>query len=161
MKDYKIEYFIENEKNGTRYCKIGKSATCNSGKGASLPYYDKIGEIVNVAYPHSITFEDVNIILNYLHYGDQLILINFTKGFNSFNEFTCYENPLNKGCFDANQVFVEDVLDLSNPKSIEYIVNNVTDIEKFQDIATTAISKLKDKGYTESAEYLSNYLRGL
>jgi len=162
MRRYDINYFLENEKAGVRYCKVGKSKNCNYIKGSNFPYYQYLEKLVDFSNSTGqITFEDVHIVLNYLHYGDQLVILNFTKGFELMQNFECFENSLNKGCYDSNQVFVDRVINFSNPESIRFILDNIIDFNRFENIGIVAIERLKSAGYNASANLLSEWLYGV
>jgi hypothetical protein len=113
---------------GIIFCKIGKSSRHVSGKGGYFPYIDYIHSTIDVG--KKLTFGKLENILDYLHYGDQLIIFSFSIKIKELKNVKISDNPLNKDFFDSNKLFVDKILPLNQPETIDYIFNNIywTDI---------------------------------
>ena len=74
ISDGLLHLFCNLENSGVVFAKIGKSDKCNLSKGEKYPY--KVG-LTPYKSQNSFTFEPINIVYNYLHYGDELVIFSF------------------------------------------------------------------------------------
>lgn len=145
-----LQELILEEENGSIFCKIGKSSNSICGKGGYFPYRDYIGEMIKLE-KGSITFERLEDVVKFLHYGDDLVIFSFIDGRNVLKQDGCKNNPLNKGCYDIKEIFVKNVLSFSDVSTVDFIFNNVGNKEKFKEYSNLASSHLRDRGLCDSA----------
>lgn len=150
-----LDLFCTLEKSEIVFAKIGKSPECNEGKGDKYPY--KIG-LTPYTPENKFTFEPMSQVYNYLHYGDSLIVLSFKEMLNrhasDVRDFLAISpNVLNPVCFDANLLYVKEIISLKTERAIDYIVAslNMSDAEE-------CLSKFANKG--EDYYPITRYLEG-
>ena len=74
--DSPLTLFCNLENSGIVFSKIGKSEECNYSKGEKYPY--KLG-LTPFKPSNSFTFEPINIVYKYIHYGDNLAALFLTS----------------------------------------------------------------------------------
>lgn len=145
-----LDYFIKEEQNGATFCKIGKSSLKMWGKGGHFPYRDHIGKVVALE-EGSITYETLENVVYYLHYGDDLVIFNFTKCKDSLPADGYKVNLLNKGCYNTNTIYVENVLSFNDASTVDFIYSNTRNVAVFKDICSLAVSHLEDRYLFDAA----------
>ncbi len=143
--EHNLQEFISAQTNGDIFCKIGKSGPNVSGKGGYYPYIDYVGMTIDIG--KNLTFGKLEDILNYLHYGDQLVVFNFNKENKELAEARIRYNLLNKNFYDSSKLHVEKVLPFNQPETIDFIFSNVHRIDIFQNTVSSyylIASRLKD-----------------
>lgn len=146
-----LDDFIEEEKEGVIFCKIGKSSQKMLGKGGYFPYRDYIGKIINLS-DGDITFERLDDVVKYLHYGDDLVVFSFLEGKNKLPQEGYVDNILNKGCYNTKSIYVKYVLSFNNADTVNFIYNNLKDKSNFFNHANIAKFHLRDRGLLDSAQ---------
>lgn len=146
-----LEDFIKEEQNGAIFCKIGKSSLKMWGKGGYFPYREYIGKAVTLD-EGIITFETLEEVVKYLHYGDDLVLFNFSKSKGLLPEEGYKYNALNKGCYDTKTIFVENVLSFSDTSTVDFIYSNTRDLNTFIGNCNLATSHLEDRKLFDAAK---------
>lgn len=146
------------EKGGIVFAKIGKSPECKIEKGEH--YHYKIG-LTPYDPKNSFTFEPMNIVYKYIHYGDQLVVFSFDDMFahhwrETEDLLAISENEGNKGCFQANVLYVSEIVPLNSRRAIDLIVSHISEHD-VEDI----LVRFYDKGseYYEIIGYLEQQLR--
>lgn len=151
--------FLEEEKNGVIFCKIGKSSDEIYGKGGYFPYRDYIGKTISLT-EGAITFERLDDVVKYLHYGDDLVIFSFAEARNELPRDGYVENSLNQGCYNTRSIFVKEVLSFRNANTVDFIYNNLKDNNNFREYGKLATSHLRDRELYEAAsrweEIISN-----
>ncbi|OYO75958.1 hypothetical protein C8E03_108150 [Lachnotalea glycerini] len=99
-----------------------------------------------------ITFETLEEVVKYLHYGDDLVLFNFFKGKELLPEEGYENNRLNTGCYDTKAIFVENVLSFNDASTVDFIYLNTRDINTFIEYRNLATSHLEDRNLFEAAK---------
>lgn len=163
MRTYNIDYFLEKEKTGVIFGKISKNEKCNNILGANYSYKAKIGEVIKAKEQGAknnylgFTIEPLELALLYLHYGNQLTIVNFTKLANKINpkEFNAFDGS-KSGCFEVNYLYIETVLDFKDVSTMKYMIDNVSD-EIIINNSRNVISHLREQGNNEAADYLNDY----
>lgn len=146
------------EKTGVVFAKIGKSSDCTRGKGEHYPY--KIG-LTPYNPRNSFTFEPINIVHNYMHYGDELIIFSFTemlkKHKNEVDDILAIcEDSKNRGCFQANMLYVSEIIPLNSKRAIDKMVPYVSETE-IESILSNYYNN--DEGDFDTICYLEQKLR--
>lgn len=143
--------FLEEENRGIIFCKIGKSSNKMWGKGGHFPYRDYIGKIINLS-EGDITFERLDDVVKYLHYGDDLVIFSFSEGKNNLPQTGYWYNGLNERCYNTNNIYVKDVLSFNDPNTVNFIYEHLKDKSNFIAYRGGATSHLKDRGLFEAAQ---------
>lgn len=143
--------FLEEEKNGVIFCKIGKSSDDMWGKGGHFPYRDYIGRKIELI-DGRIIFERLDDVVKYLHYGDDLVIFSFTDGKNDLPLEGYIDNGGNKGCYDTKCIYVKDVLSFRDASTVDYIYMHSKDKTNFEEYSSLAVCHLKDRNLLESAQ---------
>lgn len=145
-----IDYFIKEEQNGATFCKIGKSSLKMRGKGGHFPYRDYIGKVVALE-EGTVTFETIENVVKFLHYGDDLVIFNFSKCKDFLPEDGYKVNLLNKGCYNTNTIYVENVLSFNDASTVDFIYNNTRNVAAFKEYCSLAVSHLEDRNLFDAA----------
>jgi hypothetical protein len=80
-----------------------------------------------------LTFLPIEIVLRYLHYGDQLTIIEFNENDRDIENCNIYENGGNKGCFNTNKYRVGKIMSFGETNTIDYIFEHINDTKKFEE----------------------------
>lgn len=143
--------FLAEERNGVIFCKIGKSSNEMWGKGGYFPYRDYIGRTIELS-EGEITFERLDDVVKYLHYGDDLVIFSFIDGENDLPCDGYDDNKSNKGCYNTKYIYVKEVLSFCDASTVSYIYNNAKDKTNFVEYGNLAISHLKDRNLLEAMQ---------
>ena len=146
-----LDDLIKEEKQGVIFCKIGKSSSEMWGKGGFFPYRDYVGKAINLD-KGSITFERLEDVVKYLHYGDDLIIFNFSKGKELLPEAGFKDNLMNNGCYNTNAIYVEKVLSFSDANTVDFIYSNSRSLINFKSFCNLATSHLEDRDLFDAAK---------
>lgn len=154
--DSLLTLFRNLESSGIVFAKIGKSPECTICKGDHYPY--KIG-LTPYKPENSFTFEPMNIVYNYLHYGDELVVFDFSKMWelhrSEINDILAIsKNDGNEGCFQANMLYTAEIIPLNSERAIDLIVPHL--LEKDVD---SILARFYEKEYYETTCYLEKMLR--
>lgn len=157
MKNVSLEYFIEQEKEGVIFAKITKSKDVGNVHGTFYDYSKYVGKYIDKTVDPNFeqsTIEPIDVAYGYFHYGDQLTVINFTKilEWKNVNDFRATEG-IKKYCFDVNMVYIEEVMSLNEPATIDYLLSHVSK-DVVENMSNCAISNLKNTGCNMGADYL-------
>ena len=142
---------IREEENGIIFCKIGKNSLEMWGKGGHFPYRDYIGKTINLK-EGSITFERLDDVVKYLHYGDDLVIFSFSEGRDELPDDGYLDNQMNKGCYNTRTIYVRDVLSFKEASTVDFIYDNMTDRSEFYGYCYIASEHLKDRKLYEAAQ---------
>lgn len=158
ISDGLLHLFCNLENSGVVFAKIGKSDKCNLSKGEKYPY--KVG-LTPYKSQNSFTFEPINIVYNYLHYGDELVIFSFNEMFRKHRQETeevlaIAENGGNKGCFQANILYVKEIVPLTDTRAIDLIVSHLSEYD-----IDNVLVRFYKKGeeYYDVTRYLEKRLR--
>lgn len=143
--------FIKEEDEGVIFCKIGKSSEKIWGKGGYFPYRDYIGKIINLS-EGAITFERLDDVVKYLHYGDDLVIFSFTEGKDELPIEGYQDNILNKKCYDTKSIYVKDVLSFCDAGTVDFIYERMKDKTNFEECSNLAIFHLRDRDLVDAAQ---------
>lgn len=151
-----LTLFRNLESSGIVFAKIGKSDECDYVKGEKYPY--KTG-LTSYKPTNTFTFEPMNIVYNYIHYGDNLVVLSFTKMWELHRSETMdilaiSENDGNEGCFQANMLYTTEIVPLNSERAIDLIVPHLS--EKDVD---SILARFYEKEYYETTRYLEKMLR--
>ncbi|SEU28827.1 hypothetical protein SAMN05443270_4624 [Lacrimispora sphenoides] len=146
-----LDDLIKEEHNGAIFCKIGKSSINMWGKGGYFPYRDYIGKVV-ILEEGSITFESLEEVVKYLHYGDDLVIFNFMKGKDLLPEDGYRDNGMNKGCYNTKSIYVDNVLSFCDPNTVDFIYSNIRNKNEFYEYCGLATSHLEDRNLIDAAK---------
>lgn len=146
-----LDDLIKEEHNGAIFCKIGKSSVNMWGKGGYFSYRDYIGRVVTLE-EGSITFESLEEVVKYLHYGDDLVIFNFTKGKNLLPENGYRDNDMNTGCYNTKSIYVDNVLSFCDPSTVDFIYSNLRNKNQFYEYCGLATSHLEDRDLFDAAK---------
>lgn len=156
--DLPLILFCNLENCGIVFSKIGKSEECNYSKGEKYPY--KLG-LTPYKPSNSFTFEPINIAYKYIHYGDNLVVLSFSQMWEQCRNETLdilsiSENSNYKGCFQANMLFVTEIVSLNSERAIDIMIPHLSekDIEPI-------LANYYNKGeiYYKTTCYLEKQLR--
>lgn len=145
-----LEDFIKEESNGIIFCKIGKSNPNAGRKGGYYPYNDYLGDVV-VSHNGSFTFTRLDDVIKYLHYGDELIIFNFTEAAFLLKDNVYYGNELNIRCYQAQKLYVKDILSLAKASTVDFIYQQLQDKANFYEYSNIAISQLEQSNLFDAA----------
>ncbi|AIY82391.1 hypothetical protein U729_2596 [Clostridium baratii str. Sullivan] len=160
MRDNKFNSkdFIEEQKKGQIFAKISKSAP-GIGKGGYYNYSKAYNEVV-YDNKNDLTFEPLEIVLNYLHYGDMLTIIEFSEYDYEILDANIINDMRNNGCYETNKYRIGATMALSNPRTIDYIFDNIKDHDLFKRCieynGNIIDSRLREYGGDGLAEYYKN-----
>lgn len=121
------------------------------GKGGHFPYRDYIGKIINLS-EGTITFERLDDVVKYLHYGDNLVIFSFSEAKDELPTKGYFDNSLNQKCFDTKCIYVKNVLSFEDASTVDYIYENVCDRSNFINCVNVATSHLRDRELFEAAQ---------
>ena len=152
-----VNYFIENENKGEIFCKIAKSKP-NIGKGGYLEYNKYIKQIISLD-KGEITFEKLNDVIKFFHYGDQLVIFEFSNVKKELEHAEYWTDELNKGCYQGTELYVKDILSLQTPSTMDFIFENATDKNNLIESWSLAKCHLEDKHFFESAQRLEEIMK--
>lgn len=147
-----LDDFLEEEKNGIIFCKIGKSSDKMWGKGGYFPYRDYIGKIINLS-EGTITFERLDDVVKYLHYGDDLVIFSFSEAKDRLPTNGYFDNGLNEKCYNTKCIYVKKVLSFEDASTVDYIYKNVRDRSNFNNCVKVATSHLRDRELFGAAKH--------
>ena len=139
----RIEDILKEEEQGQIFCKIGKSMPDVQGKGGYFPYEEHKGKIIQFD-KGTITFERIDDVSKFLHYGDVLVVFCFAEEKQRLPK-EYFENELNKGCYEAEKLYVQDVLPFSDVTTVDYIYSHMKDKINFIENSRIAINQLNER----------------
>lgn len=151
-----VKYFKKEENNGEFFCKIGKSEP-HIGKGGYLDYEKYKGEIISLN-SGEITFEKLNDVIKFFHYGDELVIFDFSIEKKELETAKYWADEINKGCYQGTILYIKDVISLKDPSTIDFIVENATDKTNLKELWSSAKGHLEDKGFFDSANRLEELM---
>ena len=159
MSKYDLNYFVDEEKNGTIFAKISKSSSDVRGKGGYFPYQDYIGKVIKP--DKKITILPIEMIGYFFHYGDNLTIFSFSRLSEVIksSEFEAVDNVLNPGCFDINTAWVKKVKSLKDVDTIKYLLSFPPIIKYLESSGNLAASHLESRGFDKSAKYLREQIK--
>lgn len=134
MKDcIDVREFIKKQQEGQVFCKISKSPGC-SGKGSNIDY-EKLRGVIYEELRGDMTFETLEIVLSYLHYGDRITIIEFNeKDMEELKDAKITVNHMgNAGCYDTTKYKVGVSLSLLEAKTYDFIFENIINVKLFKD----------------------------
>ena len=146
-----LQDFLEEERNGIIFCKIGKSSESVRGKGGFFPYRDYIERKIELL-DKKITFTRLDDIPKYLHYGDDLVIFSFIEGECELPLEGYVDNELNKGCYDTRYIYVKEVLTFYDVSTVDYIYKYSKDRTNFVNFSRLAMGHLKDRKFFKAAQ---------
>ncbi len=156
--DTPLILFRNMESSGMLFAKIGKSKDCNYVKGEKYPY--EIG-LTPYRPSNSFTFEPINIVYNYIHYGDTLVIFSFDQMWEKHRSdvldiLAISVNSNYKGCFQANMLYVTEITPLNSERAIDLIVPHLS-----EDDIDSILVRFYSKGeeYYATTVYLEKQLR--
>ena len=145
-----IEDYIKEESEGIIFCKIGKSNRTAGRKGNYCPYHNYLGNVIT-SYNDPFTFERLDDAIKYLHYGDELVIFNFTEAASLLKENAYYDNGLNKGCYQAQKLYVKEILSFRKASTIDFIYQHLQDKTYFYECSNISISQLEESNLFDAA----------
>ncbi|MCQ2017135.1 hypothetical protein [Clostridium butyricum] len=134
MKDYiDVREFIKKQQEGQVFCKISKSPGC-SGKGSNIDY-EKIKGVIYEELRGDMTFEPLEIVLGYLHYGNRITIIEFNEeDIEELKDARITVNHMgNAGCYDTTKYKVGVSLSVVEAKTYDFIFENIKNVKLFKD----------------------------
>lgn len=146
MKDYiDVREFIKKQQEGQVFCKISKSPGC-SGKGSNIDY-EKFKGVIYEELRGDMTFEPLEIVLGYLHYGDRITIIEFNEeDIEELKDAKITVNHMgNAGCYDTTKYKVGLSLSLVEAKTYDFIFENIMNIKLFKDTLRCSYKNIIDK----------------
>lgn len=143
--------FLEEEKKGVIFCKIGKSSEKMWGKGGHFPFREYIGKNIDLE-EGNITFERMKDVVKFLHYGDDLVIFSFAESKNKLPVDGYDDDGGNKGCYKTQHIYVKDVMSFKDARTVDYIYENMMDRTNFFDIQSLATGHLRDRELYEAAD---------
>lgn len=146
-----LYHLIEEEERGTIFCKIGKSSDEMWGKGGHFPYRDYIGKLISLS-EGSITFERLDDVVKYLHYGDDLVIFSFSEGRNQLPMDEYFDNGMNEGCYNTKYIYVKEVLSFEDADTVDYIYRNLKNKTNFINYVHCATKHLEDRNLFDAAK---------
>lgn len=145
-----LDCFLEEERNGVIFCKIGKSSKLTEGIGGYFPYRDYVGEMIYLQND-TITFERLDDAINYLHYGDDLVIFSFEQGKDKMPFEGQITNGTKKNCYQTSCIFVKEVMSFKEVSTIDFVYNHLLDKNNFYDSSNLIIGYLNRHGFEKSA----------
>jgi len=144
-KEYTLQEMCEFENKGFRFAKIAKSNEFSSQDGIGSRYPYKLG-INQIDSEKGLTIVTMEHVMNFLHYGDLLVVISFNELAKKLPENLSFwitrNTPPDDYQFQTNIVYAADIISLKTHRAYEIIINSLNEGSE------TGISKICRRIYT-------------